>query len=270
MATYKIIAGGITFIGIANIFPNKIDGDYAVRGQLDVPKRKGDTEKVWDDEIEPFVSSSDIEFDERIFEFSIFCVEKNYWQNFVTSRVNQQFAIETPFGDFDYCWLESAELTEVNSSLIVDMKIRVWDVYSITSKTFDYTVLSGMKIDNVYLKTLDIYLKEKPRFLDVNELVYDMDFFKSSDYGKTQMSNLNKRKSNQVDFEFIIKYSDLADLITKWEKFIYLIANEGLRTVVYDGATYTMYLTDGIKIRNIRGGFADISFSLKNVNPVIR
>lgn len=243
--SYKLDNIDITAFGA---FPFPSEGSIALGGVFNLPKRKGETERNWGTETEPYLNAEDIQFDGRNLTLSVALkgstpVEyQNQLDAFKDACIKCK-VLGTDFGDFNVVQTEDITVTE-DAGYFASVRVPFWQEETVLPQL---TVLpsggNGFLLDNYDLQR------------DFGMVVSD--FKNSRDIGKRIGVNTTLpykqtvyRDEPTVSMACAMMGTDLTELYARMMQFHSLCARPGGRKLVTsDKRTFDLYSKDGIDVR---------------------
>ena len=215
-----------------------------VNGILDMPKRKGDTEYDWGDEIEPLVNAEDIFFGSRSIVVDAFFDErKGTWLNAsqTLEAIIDTKTLTTDFGNYQ------VRLDEINVLKShkggKTLKIVFVELNPDLSGGLPTTTgLEGVSIDGYDLFTHFGLLVENVKNFESPDLKAS----KETTYKSNALSRY--RTLPEITVKVNANYASKAEMSTKINALNALLAKEGMRHFVHRGIGFQCYLPDGYKV----------------------
>lgn len=217
------------------------NSSYALSGFLNLPKRTGETYREWENGIDPFVDSDDIEFESRKLNLSI--VSKS------DHLLEFNAKLEALYSAFDQpITLRNDKLGSyrviVEKTSIKHFK-NGWGVCALelTEKdpVIDFVELppennSPFGINGYSWQQLGLVIKGL-----------------KNRYALTDYQENKARKFNSIELEGTLKGESFDDFIRKAKQLQTLFGSEGLKSLNYfDQSSYSVFCTEGFSIEKIR------------------
>lgn len=233
---------------------------YPLSGIFDLPKRKGETERTWGTEIEPFVDKEDINLDGRNLTLLVAIKDntpeefQSRLSSFKTACINCK-VLGTDFGDFNVIQKEDITVSQFPDENFATISVKFWqEEVTLPALTITPTGRQGYLLDNYNLKDFGIIPSELK-----NE----------SNSGKRIEVNTTKpytqtiyRDKQTVSLSCSMLGRNLTDLYTKMMQFQAFCTGPSLRTFkTPEGQSFNLYIKDGITVKTEHETI--LSFDLK-------
>lgn len=247
MAEYYINNTPISQFGI---IPTKSNGNIAISGCFDLPKRKGTTYYDWvrEDSVEPYVESSDMIFDGRDISISgIIMYDSESKIQALTNFANELpelFTLSCKWGNWNVKY-KRVDVSTITKS-VCSVNIKLMEPSVDLSGTLPSPFENG-DIDGYRWTSFGLYLKEISNYQNIGGI-------KSLNVTQNQSSTISSRGGNEKK-EIIVSGTIIANDEEQFNeriKSLYaLFGGAGLRTIKYREREMKCFCMDGFSVQNI-------------------
>lgn len=233
----------------------------SINGLFDLPKRKGDTERNWGTEIEPWVDAADIELDGRIITLSVVirgttpAIYRDRLQAFKQACI-ECTTLETEFGSYHVIMKDDTGITEYTGHNTSSVLVKFWQE-TVTIPTLIVVPSAGAG----YL--LDNYNLQKDFGIAVSDIKGIENTGKRIEVNTTRpYPRTNYRDKSMVTMSCVMVGKSLMELYSQMTQFHALCVKPGLRALkTTDKQVINFYVKEGITVK--AGHDTVITFDLK-------
>lgn len=266
MAEYYINSPSLSNYG-AKASP-KTRQTLAITGVFDFPKRDGDSEFNWGDEVEAFTDTEDFEWKEKSCTLRVFLQgsDAEDYETKLTSFKNNSMGLSSLSSDY------GLDIEDLRTTGVIEVVEHLKDNAATCTINFiaQDGILSGVLgtasggsgylLDGYsFIEDFGLYVQKRN---DNKSVAKYQDYDTTVDYETLPTAS---RQPRDIQLDVTMIATSLSDFTAQMGKLHQLLASEGLRTLTFpDGNTHQVYCKDGFKINTVKtGGNVSASFYLK-------
>jgi len=240
----------------------------ALKGVFDFPKRDGDTEYNWGNEIEPFLNTQDIKFKPKTCSLRVYIQGANKYEYEANLSAFKNAALNMISIQSSY-WLDLNVIKttgEISVQEFINKNAAVCEVIFETRNGVLNGSLgtpgggAGFKLNNYnFQKDLNLIVQKREGDKSIPSIYTDQ---VTDEYEIP----VTVRKEKDISISVTMISDHLANFLLQMGKLHQLLASEGLKTITFpDGSTANVYCKDGFTINEVHTGKGIVyaSFYLK-------
>lgn len=244
--TYKLDNIDIASLGAVAISGGEAT---ALKGEFDLPKRKGDTERSWGTEIEPYVEKEDIALEGRSLTLSVI-IKGNTLSDYQGKMDAFKKAciacrkISTDLGEYDVILKDEVVVTEEYGFNLAAVNAKFWqEAVKIPELSLIGSGGEGFLLDNYNLyKDFGVVVSDKKSSQNTGKRI---EVNTTLPYSRTIYRDLTT-----VTLNCAMTGQNLSDMYTKMGQLHALCVKPGLRSLSCpDNTKFSLYFKDGITVK---------------------
>lgn len=237
------------------VLPMRGDGGVAISGMFDFPKRKGEIERNWGNQVEPYLDREDLEYDGRTIGLKLVMENAENLGRFRTACLACR-VLGTELGNFDVVLASEVNVENVNEKLLkMELKFNENKV-GFEDLTLAGSGGTGIRVDDFNLA--------RDFGITVAEVKGDLKIPKRIEVSTTApYMNTRYRENPSVSLECVMRDRDLKAIGARMRQFHALWRQPGTRVLhLADGRTRNVFVKNGFNVTVVNDGIVKFTLNL--------
>lgn len=240
------------------VLPMRGDGGVAISGMFDFPKRKGEIERNWGNQVEPYLNPEDLEYDGRTIGLKLVMEDAENLGRFRAACLACR-ELGTELGNFDVVLA-----SEVNVERVGDKLLKMELKFNENRVAFEDLTLAGSARSGGTGVRVDDFNLARDFGITVAEVKGDLKIPKRIDVNTTApYMNTRYRENPSVSLECVMRDRDLKAIGARMRQFHALWRQPGTRELhLADGHTRNVFVKNGFSVSVVNDGIVKFTLNL--------